>query len=91
MTKWHWTFAAACLLTAIVGIILPIIVGWISLRTSGIAFAMVTLAFAQAGAILIQKNPRNLTGGEDGLGYDYHQIPSAFVGVFNTKNLYWLV
>lgn len=90
VTKWHWSLWEACLATAGVGIALPAVVGWISLRTSGIAFAMVTLAFAQAGAILVQKNPRGWTGGDEGLGYDYERIPSAFVGVFNTRNLYWL-
>jgi len=90
ITKWHWSFFEACLITAGVGLVLPAIVGWISLRTSGIAFAMVTLAFAQAGAILVQKNPHSWTGGDDGLGYDYTHVPAAFVGVVNTKNLYWL-
>jgi branched-chain amino acid transport system permease protein len=90
ITKWHWSFLEACLITAAVGLVLPIVVGWISLRTSGIAFAMVTLAFAQVGQILVQKNPRGWTGGDDGLGYDYQHVPAAFVGVFNTKNLYWL-
>jgi branched-chain amino acid transport system permease protein len=90
ITKWGWSFTAACLVTAAVGVVLPVVVGWISLRTSGIAFAMVTLAFAQAGQILVQKNPRSWTGGDDGLGYDYQHVPSALVGVFNTKNLYWL-
>ena len=90
VTRWHWSFAAACLVTAAVGLVLPLVVGAISLRTSGIAFAMVTLAFAQAGAILVQKNPRSWTGGDEGLGYDYTRVPAAFVGVFNTRNLYWL-
>lgn len=90
LTSWHWSFAEACLITAAVGIMLPLVVGWISLRASGIAFAMVTLAFAQAGAILVQKNPRSWTGGDEGLGYDYAHVPGAFVGVFNTRNLYWL-
>jgi branched-chain amino acid transport system permease protein len=90
ITRWHWSFLEACLITAAVGLVLPVVVGWISLRTSGIAFAMVTLAFAQVGQILVQKNPRGWTGGDDGLGYDYQQVPGAFVGVFNTKNLYWL-
>jgi branched-chain amino acid transport system permease protein len=90
ITKWHWSFLEACLITAAVGLVLPIVVGWISLRTSGIAFAMVTLAFAQAGQILVQKNPRGWTGGDDGLGYDYQHVPASFVGVVNTKNLYWL-
>jgi branched-chain amino acid transport system permease protein len=90
ITRWHWSFLEACLITAAVGLVLPVVVGWISLRTSGIAFAMVTLAFAQVGQILVQKNPRGWTGGDDGLGYDYQHVPSVFVGVFNTKNLYWL-
>ena len=90
VTMWHWSFAEACLVTAAVGIVLPLAVGAISLRTSGIAFAMVTLAFAQAGAILVQKNPRSWTGGDQGLGYDYAHVPQAFVGVVNTRNLYWL-
>jgi branched-chain amino acid transport system permease protein len=90
ITKWQWSFWQACLVTAAVGIVLPLVVGFISLRTSGIAFAMVTLAFAQAGAILVQKNPHSWTGGDEGLGYDYQQVPAAFVGVFNTRNLYWL-
>jgi branched-chain amino acid transport system permease protein len=90
ITQWGWSFLEACLITAGVGLVLPVVVGWISLRTSGIAFAMVTLAFAQVGQILVQKNPRGWTGGDDGLGYDYTNVPSMFVGVFNTKNLYWL-
>jgi branched-chain amino acid transport system permease protein len=51
---------------------------------------MVTLAFAQAGSILALKNPFGWTGGEEGLGTDYTKVPAAFVGIFNTKNLYWL-
>jgi branched-chain amino acid transport system permease protein len=51
---------------------------------------MVTLAFAQAGQVLVQKNPDGLTGGEEGLGLNFEPIPDFFVGVINTKNLYWL-
>jgi branched-chain amino acid transport system permease protein len=90
LTKWHWSVGAALALTAVVGIVLPLVLGAVSLRVGGIAFAMVTLAFAQAGAVLVQKNPGGLTGGEEGLGLDFTRLPSAFVGVFNTKNLYWL-
>jgi branched-chain amino acid transport system permease protein len=90
MTKWHWSMAASLALTAAVGIALPLVLGAVSLRVGGIAFAMVTLAFAQAGNVLVQKNPNGLTGGEEGLGLDYHKLPEAFVGIFNTKNLYWL-
>jgi branched-chain amino acid transport system permease protein len=68
----------------------PLVLGAISLRVGGIAFAMVTLAFAQAGQVLVQKNPNGLTGGEEGLGLNFEAIPDMFVGVLNTKNLYWL-
>ena len=90
MTKWHWGFWPSILFTAWVGLVLPLITGAVSLRVGGIAFAMVTLAFAQAGSVLAFKNPGQLTGGEDGFGVDYTKIPSEFVGIFNTKNLYWL-
>jgi branched-chain amino acid transport system permease protein len=89
-TKWHWGMPAALGFTAGIGILLPLLIGAVSLRVTGIAFAMVTLAFAQAGQILVQKNPHELTGGEEGLGLSFDKLPDAFVGVLNTKNLYWL-
>jgi branched-chain amino acid transport system permease protein len=89
-TKWDWALWQALVFTAALGILLPLVLGIVSLRVGGIAFAMVTLAFAQAGSILVNKNPRNWTGGEEGVPVDYEELPAAFVGVFNTKNLYWL-
>ena len=90
LTKWEWGLAPTLLVVVGVGIVVPLVLGVISLRVSGIAFAMVTLAFAQAGTVLVQKNPNGLTGGEEGLGLNFEAIPDAFVGVLNTKNLYWL-
>jgi branched-chain amino acid transport system permease protein len=90
LTKWEWGFVQALLVVAAAGILVPLVLGAISLRVGGIAFAMVTLAFAQAGQVLVQKNPDGLTGGEEGLGLNYDAIPSALVGVLNTKYLYWL-
>jgi branched-chain amino acid transport system permease protein len=90
LTKWHWSFWEGLLFAAGVGIVLPALLGAVSLRVGGIAFAMVTLAFAQAGSILAFKNPWGWTGGEEGFGTDYTKLPSAFVGILNTKNLYWL-
>jgi branched-chain amino acid transport system permease protein len=90
ITDWHWSFAEAVLCSAAVGLVLPVVLGFVSLRVSGIAFAMVTLAFAQAGAVLVDKDPHGWTHGNEGLSPDYTKLPSAFVGVFNTKHLYWL-
>ena len=90
LTHWEWGFVQALLLVAVVALIVPVVLGAVSLRVGGIAFAMVTLAFAQAGVILVQKNPDRLTGGEEGLGLNFEPLPDAFIGVLNTKNLYWL-
>ncbi len=49
MTRWHWDFWVSIAFTAIVGFVVAAILGAVSLRVAGIAFAMVTLAFAQAG------------------------------------------
>jgi branched-chain amino acid transport system permease protein len=86
----HWELWQAVVVTLVVGLLLPLVLGVVSLRVGGIAFAMVTLAFAQAGTVLVQKNPRNLTGGEEGVGLAYEKLPAALVGVVNAKNLYWL-
>ena len=90
VTKWHWSFWAAIALTALVGLLLPLLLGAVSLRVGGIAFAMVTLAFAQAGSVLAFKDPFGWTGGEEGLGADYTHLPAWTVGILNTKHLYWV-
>jgi branched-chain amino acid transport system permease protein len=90
ITRWHWSFVAAIAFTALIGVLLPLVLGAVSLRVGGIAFAMVTLAFAQAGSILAFKNPYGWTGGEEGLGADYTKLPAGLVGIFNTKHLYWV-
>ena len=90
MTKRGWDLAESLALTAAVAVVLPLLIGSVSLRVTGIAFAMVTLAFAQAGAVLALKNYKGWTGGEEGIGLDVDPLPDFVVGVFNTKNLYWL-
>ena len=90
LTRWEWGLVPTLLVVAVVAVLLPLLLGAVSLRVGGIAFAMVTLAFAQAGQVLVQKNPSGLTGGEEGLGLNYDAIPGFFIGVLNTKHLYWL-
>lgn len=90
LQKWHLTILPAALLALAVATVLAIVVGAISLRVTGISFAMVTLAFAQAGSVLAYQNPGGLTGGEEGLGLGSAHLPGSLVGVVNTRNLYWL-
>ena len=89
-----WTLELPLLWSALIavasGTLLALVLGAISLRVSGIALAMVTLAFAQAGSILVVRDPGRMTGGEEGLSLNPDLVPDAFIGVVNTVNLYWL-
>jgi branched-chain amino acid transport system permease protein len=51
---------------------------------------MVTLAFAQAGSIFVLRDPLRITGGEEGLALDFKALPEVFVGVVNTRYVFWL-
>lgn len=90
VTEYGWSLYAAAATALLAGVATAVLLGAVALRVSGIAFAMVTLAFAQAVSILVLRNPGGLTGGEEGLPLDRSGIPDAFVGVLNTVNVYWL-
>ena len=77
------------LIALVGGLAIAAFTGAIAMRVTGIPFAMVTLAFAQAGSVLVRRN-QQLTGGEEGLRLPVAQVPDWLVGVVNTRNLYWL-
>lgn len=83
------TLVPALGLTLAIVIVAAYVLGALSLRVTGISFAMVTLAFAQAGNVLVRRNP-GVTGGEEGLRLATEHIPDFLIGVVNTRNLYWL-
>jgi len=70
------------------GLAIALVTGAVAMRVSGIPFAMVTLAFAQAGSVLVRRN-QQVTGGEEGMRLPVAQVPEWLVGVVNTRNLYW--
>ncbi len=90
LTHTHWPLWAAAPAALVGTTLLAALLGGVALRTAGIAFAMVTLAFAQVGVVLVDRDPGGLTGGEEGLPLDAEKLPAALVGVTNTVNLYWL-
>jgi branched-chain amino acid transport system permease protein len=90
LSQWDWGLPAALGLLFGVALVVPLVLGSVSLRVGGIAFAMVTLAFAQAGNVIVQTNPRGLTGGDEGFSLNFDPLPDFLVGVVNTKNLYWV-
>lgn len=83
-------FLIAIVLTLIIALVLGNIVGALALRVTGISFAMVTLAFAQAANVMIRRNTGGLTGGEEGVTLEVDVVPEFMVGVVNTRNLYWM-
>ncbi|MGY6019046.1 branched-chain amino acid ABC transporter permease [Streptomyces spinosirectus] len=83
-------FAASALLGLLAGVVLSALLGAVSLRVSGIGFSMVTLAFAQAASILVQRDPGGVTGGEEGRAAPADRLPAALVGIEHTANLYWI-
>lgn len=90
LSVWNLALLPALAITMAVGLTLAVVLGALCLRVRGIAFAMVTLAFAQAGYYLIEDNPHNLTGGDTGLVMSTSRLPAQLVGVVSTRNLYWL-
>ncbi|MEU4689737.1 branched-chain amino acid ABC transporter permease [Actinoplanes sp. NPDC023714] len=90
VSHYGWPLWGATLAAVLAAGLLAALLGSVALRTSGIAFSMVTLAFAQVGHIVVNRDPGGLTGGEEGLPLVTAGLPGALVGVVNTVNLYWL-
>lgn len=86
----HWSLYVAVVVAIAITALFATLIGSASLRTKGITFAMVTLAFGEAGHIVISRNFGNLTNGENGLPINADRIPGIFIGVVNTKYLFWL-
>ncbi|MDM0065251.1 branched-chain amino acid ABC transporter permease [Variovorax sp. J31P207] len=89
LAGWPLPFALGG--AVLVATLLSVPIGWLSTRASGIAFAMLTLAFAQLGyAIVFKWN--TLTGGSDGLtGFARNAGPFGFEGFVSRDGYFWLV
>ncbi|MGA8048160.1 MAG: branched-chain amino acid ABC transporter permease [Dermatophilaceae bacterium] len=80
----------AVLVTLVGAFVIASGVGALALRVTGISFAMVTLAFAQAVNVLVRRNTGGLTGGEEGVSVTSAMVPDFLIGVRNSDNLYWI-
>ncbi|WP_448073061.1 branched-chain amino acid ABC transporter permease [Georgenia yuyongxinii] len=69
-------FPLAVLAGALAAMALALPIGYLSVRRSGIYFAMVTLAFAQM-LFFLANQWRDVTGGENGL----QSVPASFFGI----------
>lgn len=90
LRQWDLPLLPAMGITLLLVVVASHVFGAISLRVTGIPFAMVTLAFAQAGSVLARRDPGRVTGGEEGIALATTHVPDWLVGVANTRNVYWL-
>ena len=82
---------AAILLAVAVTILIAIPIAWICTRSTGVSFAMLTLAFAQLGYAILFRF-RDITGGSDGLvGIPRHPGPFGIDWFQGKLGYYYLV
>lgn len=83
-----WVAAAA--LAVVLATLVTAAIGAIALRATGIAFTMVTLAFAEAFYILLLTDPLDVFGGDEGLPLAFDQVPDLLASARDVRWLYWL-
>jgi branched-chain amino acid transport system permease protein len=90
MARWDWDIIPAGIFALIFASAVALFTGTAALRVKGIAFAMVTLAFAEAGHVIVVLNMWGLSNGDMTLQLNFESVPDFFLGVANTRNLYLL-
>jgi len=90
MARWEWHIIPAAVFAIIFATAVALFTGTAALRVKGIAFAMVTLAFAEAGHVIAVLNLWGLSNGDITLQLRSASVPDFFLGVANTRNLYLL-
>ncbi len=90
MARWNWDIIPAGIFAIIFASAIALFTGTAALRVKGIAFAMVTLAFAEAGHVIAVLNMWGLSNGDVTLQLNFESVPDFFLGVTNTRNLYLL-
>jgi len=66
LTKLQWPLPIGIVLAVLVTILTAVPIAWICTRSTGVSFAMLTLAFAQLGYAMLFRF-RDITGGSDGI------------------------
>jgi branched-chain amino acid transport system permease protein len=90
MRTLEWSYLVAVPVAVLATLVVALLFGSVSLRVRGVAFAMVTLAFAEAFHVFVEADPLRISGGEEGLPLASAQVPSLLTGVVNTRFVYWL-
>jgi len=85
-----WSLPGAMCVALLAVVVFAVPIGWLCTRASGVAFAMLTLAFAQLGFAIVFKWT-SLTGGSDGIsGFARNAGPFGFEGFASKQGFYWM-
>jgi branched-chain amino acid transport system permease protein len=92
-THWGWSPLSAVLFAIVGGTLLSVAVGALTIRTPGMSFLMLTLAFGQAlYQLSIQTSVRDVTGAFDGLSVTW-AADDSFLGMTQAEvgaaNTFW--
>jgi branched-chain amino acid transport system permease protein len=91
LTHAHLPLPAGILLAVAVTTVIAVPIAWICTRSTGVSFAMLTLAFAQLGYAMLFRF-RDVTGGSDGLvGIPRHPGPLGLDWFQSKLGYYYLV
>ncbi len=91
LTHAHLPLPAGILLAVAVTTVIAVPIAWICTRSTGVSFAMLTLAFAQLGYAMLFRF-RDITGGSDGLvGIPRHPGPLGIDWFQSKFGYYYLV
>jgi branched-chain amino acid transport system permease protein len=88
MTEHGLPLWLGLLITVAAGVGLSAATGLLALRTRGVYFAMITLAFAEAAFTLAQSDVGNLTGGDNGMSVN--GVPTWVVNPLDQSHLYYI-
>jgi branched-chain amino acid transport system permease protein len=75
MVHLEWSYLVAVPVAILGTGLVACLVGSVALRVRGVAFAMVTLAFAEAFHVFVEADPARISGGEEGLSLASSQVP----------------
>jgi branched-chain amino acid transport system permease protein len=91
LTHMPLSLPAGLLLATLVTAVIAVPIAWICTRSTGVSFAMLTLAFAQLGYAMLFRF-RDVTGGSDGLvGIPRHPGPFGIDWFQSKAGYYYLV
>lgn len=82
-------FAVCALLAILLSTLVGFVVSSLSLRSTGVAYSMITLAFAELLAIGVARG-FFASGSDQGVSLDFEKTPEPLRGLANMPNVYWL-